>query len=75
MSVAQGVCRQLSPLMWFVQLPLYPSNMRDWLGTTAPAQPDESQRDRELRILPVLRQLLQGLDYLHRVRAASFVAA
>jgi hypothetical protein len=65
----QGVCRQREPLLWFLVLPLYPCTLRRWLEKErlSAVSCDSSPREWRRRVLPVIRQLLQGLAYLHRV--------
>ena len=61
--LCQGVCRQRDPFSWFLVLPMYPANLRQWMlqlqGMTL--------QERLRRAMPVMRQLVQGLAYLHQV--------
>ena len=63
-ATLKGVCRQQEPLSWLIQLPLYPHNMRQWMLFPRSV---ETIADRDERVLPVLRQLLLGLAYMHKV--------
>ena len=59
------MCRQRDPFSWFLVLPKYPSNLRQWMlqlqGMTL--------QERLRRAMPVMRQLVQGLAYLHQVHS------
>ena len=57
------MCLQEEPSRWFLVLPFYPSNMRQWLLSLEQLSAWERQR----QALPVMRQLLTGLAYLHQV--------
>ena len=57
---------------WLLQLPLYPCNLRQWLQQLAGEEVAAGERSR--RVVAVLRPLLQGLAYLHQVRAAAWLA-
>ena len=57
------MCRQRDPFSWFLVLPKYPSNLRQWMQQLQGMTLQERLR----RVMPVMRQLVQGLAYLHRV--------
>ena len=61
--LCQGVCRQRDPFSWFLVLPKYPLNLRQWM---LPLQELQLQQ-RLHRMMPVMRQLVAGLAYLHQV--------
>ena len=58
---------------WFLQLPRYPCNLRQWLQQLA-EEGAAAAAERSRRVVAVLRPLLQGLAYLHQVRAAAWLA-
>ena len=64
----QAVSKGQQPGSWFLQLPRYPRNLRQWLQQLA----GEAAGERSRRVTAVLRPLLQGLAYLHQVRDAAW---
>ena len=61
----QGVCRQVEPrFTYFLQFPLYPQNLRQYLD--APRD-GESKEDRDLRTGALLSGLLEAIVYLHHM--------
>ena len=67
-ACAQAVTKGQQPGSWFLQLPRYPRNLRQWLQQLAE---EGAAGERSRRVVAVLRPLLQGLAYLHQVRAAA----
>ena len=55
-----GLCRR-GPATWLLQLPLFPRNLRAWLREARA----ESAEQRLVRVVPVLRGMLEGLRFLH----------
>jgi serine/threonine protein kinase len=66
-----GVCQQRQPARWFVELPLYPRNLLQWL--VARDGVAESKEDRDLAVGAVLKGVLEGLQYVHQVRVGWLV--
>ena len=60
----KAVCRQEEPSRLFLVMPLYPSNMREWLLSL---DDELAIWERRGQALPVMRELLSGLAYLHQV--------
>ncbi len=54
------LCRR-GPATWLLQLPLFPRNLRAWLREARA----ESAEQRLVRVVPVLRGILEGLHFLH----------
>jgi serine/threonine protein kinase len=64
----QAVCKRND--RYYVQLPLHPHSLKEALTGPGPgpAHEAESKEDRLLRLVGMLRGLLEGLHFLHQVR-------
>jgi len=61
-----GLCKQREPPRWFLQLPLFPQNLLQWLAARELVV-GESKEDKDLAVGGMLAGVLEGIAYLHQV--------